>query len=78
MQAELSARIDQQLTFDPDVSMICPEFPVQNDTIALEPVETLTFDLTLITVTPGASIGDPDVMEVMIKDDDGELRNSNV
>ena len=63
--------VTQQLTFAPNETMMCVNFTVMDDTIALEPDVSVVFDLTLVTIKPGVSIGLPNVTTVIVMDDDG-------
>ena len=72
LPAELGgAVVTQQLTFAPNETMMCVNFTVMDDTIALEPDVSVVFDLTLVTIKPGVSIGLPNVTTVIVMDDDG-------
>ena len=62
--------IDEQLIFTPSESVKCVEFPLDDDDIALEPNETLIFNLTRITKKPWIIIVPPEMTTVIITDDD--------
>ena len=62
--------IKQQLMFTPSESMECVEFPLDDDDIALEPNETLNFNLTRVTLKSWVAISSPNMTTVIITDDD--------
>ena len=76
LQAGLGT-IDQVLTFAPNEAEICVDFPIEDDLIALEGIETLTFTLSLVDILPNVTLGDPDTTSVGIMDDDGKLSLSS-
>ena len=49
------------------------DFPIQDDNIALEPPEILTFTITVINPVPGIKIDPFSTTIVRIVDEDGEL-----
>ncbi len=63
--------IDQVLTYPPSETEHCISFPVEDDQIALEDVETLVFRLSLIDSVPGVQLGEFNTTFVMIMDNDG-------
>ena len=72
LPAELGgAVVTQQLTFAPDETIMCVNFTVMDDTIALEPNVSVILDLTLVTIKPGVVIGSPSMTTVIVVDDDG-------
>ena len=76
LQAGLGT-IDRVLTFAPNEAEICVDFPIEDDQIALEGIETLTFTLSLVDILPNVTLGDPDTTNVGIMDDDGKLSLSS-
>ena len=63
--------MDQELTFTPSEFLKCVDFPIDDDVIALEANETLTINLTRVTIKPGVVITPPETTSVIIVDDDG-------
>ena len=76
LQAGLGT-IDQVLIIVPNEAEICLDFPIEDDQIALEGIETLTFTLTFVDILPNVTLGDPDTTNVGIMDDDGKLSLSS-
>ena len=66
------------LTFAPADTQICVDVPIQDDRIALEPPEILTFTITVINPVPGIEIDPFNTIIVTIVDEDGELRTLGI
>ena len=71
LQQELNDNIDQVLVFAPNETEKCIQFPVADDEIALEDIETLTFRLALTNNVSRVDLGNFKTAVVMIMDDDG-------
>ena len=63
----------QVLTFSPTETEKCVQFPIADDSIALEPNETLMFKLNLTEMIPGVSLGPINRTIITIQDDDSKL-----
>ena len=73
LQAELDMNIIQVLTFAPTEIDKCIQFPIADDDIALEPNETLVFQLVLSENVTDVLFSPFDVTYIIIQDDEGEL-----
>jgi len=60
------------VTFGPNDTEIAITFNIVDDIIALEPTETLVWNLELVTVVDRASVSPYDSTTIMIIDDDGK------
>ena len=73
LHTELGTDIDQVLTFAPTESEKCVQFPIVDDSIPLEPDDTLMFELNLTEMITGVSLGPIDMTTITIQDDDSKL-----
>ena len=64
--------IDQMITFGPGDVEYNITFNVTDDIIALEPTETLMWNLELVTVVDRVSVSPYNTTTILIIDDDGE------
>ena len=60
------------VTFGPNDTEIAITFNIVDDIIALEPTETLVWNLELVTVVDRASVSPYNSTTIMIIDDDGK------
>ena len=65
--------IDQVLAFAPSETEKCVQFPIADDTIALEPDEALMFELNFTEVITGVFLGSINMTTIIIQDDDSTL-----
>ena len=73
LQAELGMNIDQVLTLAPTEAEKCVQFPIADDNIALEPEETLMFELNLTEVITGVFLGPINMTTIIIQDNESML-----
>ena len=73
LQAELGVNIDQVLTFSPTDIENCVQFPIADDSIALEHNETLMFELNLTETITSVSLGPIEMTTIIIQDDDSKV-----
>ena len=60
------------MTFAPERNESCVDFPIRDDELALEPMETLTFTLTNLDNGSHVFFGTYSTAYVGIMDDDGK------
>ena len=70
-QAETGMRVDREINFTSTDSDKAITFTLIDDTIALEPTESLLWTLILITMRNGAEISPFNTSDIQIGDDDG-------